>query len=162
MKTHCPACRTSSLNFIHKETGILYCSACGKQIPASENIKAALTRKGAFLPDGFFDAAPAQAAAPAAQNQLQPDPRAAALRRIGYAQSQLNPEMDSDVSRKINIPKISRQEAAARKQAILASLADTEETISQASQPPLPDLASDFAEHGLDLGKLDQILKSEP
>lgn len=160
MKTHCPACRKSSLNFLHKETSALYCSACGKQIPASENIKAALVRKGAFLPDNFFDA-PLERPAPQ-QVAVQRDPRAAALRRINQQQSQLNPEMDGDVARKINIPKISRTEAAARKQAIVASLANTDEALSQASQPPRPDLASDFAEHGLDLGRLDEILKSEP
>jgi len=160
MKTHCPACRNSSLNFLHKETGALYCSACGKQIPASDNIKAALVRKGAFLPDDFFDT-PTERSAPAPV-VAQHDPRAAALRRINQQQSQLNPEMDGDTSRKINIPKISRAEAAARKQAIVASLANTDEALSQASQPTRPDLASDFAEHGLDLNRLDEILKSEP
>lgn len=159
MKTHCPACRKSSLNFLHRETGALYCSACGRQIPVSENIKAALVRKGAFLPDDFFDVAEEQTVPQPVV--FQHDPRAAALRRISQQQSQLNPEMDGDVSKKINIPKISRAEAAARKQAIVASLANTDEALSQASQPPRPDLESDFAEHGLDLGRLDEILKSE-
>ena len=165
MKTHCPACRTSSLNFLHKETGALYCSACGKQIQVSDSIKAALARKGAFLPDGFFDSvAPAPASAPAAPRPAtktsQPDPHSAALRRIHQAQSQLNPEMSADTSRKINIPKVSKADAAARKQAILASLANTDENLSQASHQPRPDLAADFAEHGLDLGMLEEMIKS--
>jgi hypothetical protein len=65
------------------------------------------------------------------------------------------------MSRKINIPKMSREEATARKRAIVASLANTDELISQAAQPPSPDLASDFAEIGLDLGEVDSILKSD-
>jgi uncharacterized Zn finger protein (UPF0148 family) len=162
MKTHCPSCRTSSLNFLHRETGALYCSACGKQIQASDTIRAALVRKGAFLPDGFFDVPePEPLPVRAVAKKNPPDAHSAALRRIHQAQSQLNPDMSSDVSRKINIPKMSREDAAARKQAILASLANTDETISQASHPPRPDLAADFAEHGIDLGRLEEIIKSE-
>lgn len=163
MKTHCATCSKSSLNFIHKPTGRLYCSSCGSQIQASDNILAALVRKGAFLPDDFFaQSEPAepirkQAAPPPSQDSA----HAAALRRIQGLQRQLDTGRDADMSKKINIPKISREEAAARKRAIVASLADTDELISQAAQPPSPDLASDFAEIGLDLGEVDSILKSD-
>lgn len=159
MKTHCPSCGKSSFNFVHKATGRLYCSSCGQQIAASENILAALARKGAFLPDDFFS----QPEEPEPEPQVQPqiDARAAALRRIQSSQRQLDGGRDADISKKINIPKISREEAAARKRAIVSSLANTDEMISQAAQPPSPNLASDFAELGLDLGEVDSILKSD-
>lgn len=157
MKTHCPSCNKSSLNFLHRPTGRLYCSACGQQIAASETIRAALARKGAFLPDDFFN----QEEPIITTKPLEVDPREAAMRRIQGAQRQLDGGRDADISRKINIPKISREEAAARKQAIVASLANTDEVISQAAQPPGPNLASDFAEAGLDLREVDSILKSD-
>jgi hypothetical protein len=159
LKTHCPACGKSSLNFIHKQTGRLYCSSCGQQIAASETILAALVRKGAFLPDDFFSRPE-----PEVVKEVVPEPydaRAAAMRRIQSSQRQLDSGRESDMSRKINIPKMSREEATARKRAIVASLANTDELISQAAQPPSPDLASDFAEIGLDLGEVDSILKSD-
>lgn len=159
MKTHCSSCGKSSLNFIHKPTGRLYCSSCGEQIEASETIKAALIRKSAFLPDDFFKEEPVKPAPLTVRPPV--DAREAALRRIQSSQRQLDTGKDADISRKINIPKISREEALARKQAIIASLANTDEMISQAAQPPIPDLASDLAESGLDLVEVDSILKSD-
>lgn len=161
MKTHCPSCGKSSLNLLHRETGALYCSSCGKQIQASETIKAALARKGAYLPSDFFSDVPV-AAPIAAKPTSKVDARTAAMNRIRQSQSQLSDgPLDSDVSKKISIPKISREEAAARKAAIVASLENTQETIERVQQGPGPSLAQDFAEQGIDLWQANEALKQE-
>ena len=159
MKTHCPACGKSSFNLLHRETGALYCCSCGKQIQASDTIKSALARKGAYLPADFF--ADAAEEKPKKVKQ-RPDARAAAMNRIKQSQSQLAPgPLDTDVSKKISIPKVSREEAAARKAAIVASLENTDEVIERVQQGPGPNLAQDFAEQGIDLWQANEAQKQE-
>lgn len=147
MKTHCGSCNKSSVNFLHKETGTAYCSNCGAAMKLSIEIVNALSSKKMFLPDDFFaiPAGPTRSIQQIATTQ--PQPRAplqpvqikqtaeqAALARRQYYTDKTKPDSDSGV-KTINIPKVSREEAALRKAQALANIEQIaqEASVQQAS-----------------------------
>lgn len=176
MKTNCGTCRKTSVNLLHKESGTAYCSNCGTQMILSVVIVNQLSKLGLFLPDDIFDEpAPKPAvhtpqsaqAATSAPRRHTPgtgpqDPFAAAAARREKMHSNL---VEADNTNGDGRPgfrsgrKISREEAAAEKEAIRASLraqaGAAYEPITNNSTPP--DIRQDLREAGVDIERIDRI-----
>lgn len=175
MKTYCNSCNTSSLNFLHKETGIVYCTNCGSALRLGIEIINALSSKKMFLPDDFFKQeevvqAPARNLTQVAVAQKQPvqavtkSAEQLALERRQYYSTVTKPTDDSVSSSVSKPPKVSREEAAARK---AAALAQTEQIIAEqgAIQNPnagwfknKPNLAKDVERSGMSLQDAERMI----
>lgn len=128
----------------------------------SVSIINALSRAGLFLPDDFFkDTAPAASKNAPTSSQTRPlnkkaDPKLAAEARRARMMEEAgvhNSSDDNDVGRPSFKPKrkISREEAQAEKEAIRASLRNTDEVaekITHNSTPP--DIYKDLKNQGFD------------
>jgi len=175
MKTNCPVCRKTSVNLLHKESGTVYCVACGSKMSPSVSIVNQLAKAGLFLPADFFqqEATPSihtpsspRQSAPAARTpggRMPADPVAAAAARRAMMQQQVDnmtaeTKMDGGRPSFRGSSKVSREQAAADKEAIKASLrAQAEsayEPIRQNTAPP--DISEDLRHQGFDVSRIER------
>jgi len=170
MKTNCPVCKKTSVNLLHKESGSVYCMACGSQMSLSIAIVNQLAKAGLFLPKDFFKDAPRAAPTPSVQQppvrgggRIAADPLAAAAARRASMQQQLD-NLAADSKTDGGRPsfrgsgKISREQAAADKESIRQSLRSQAdgayEPIRENTAPP--DIYADIEQQGINLSRLER------
>lgn len=172
MKTNCPVCKKTSVNLLHKESGAVYCVSCGSKMSLSVAIANQLAKAGLFLPADFFqqEATPSLVPPPRqtvpstrTPGRIPADPVAAAAARRAMMQQQVD-NMAAETKMGDGRPsfkgtsKVSREQAAADKEAIRASLrAQAEsayEPIRQNTAPP--DTIADLRTQGIDVNRIER------